>query len=169
MLDSMPLVSILGELTMMKSIVAISAAAFALGSLSAFAADATDPLSQMLMKPMTAAETAQLKAERDAAKGKWAAMTPEERASMKRSMRDKKLADLNLMERLAQDDDMTAMTKTETAQSKADREAVRVKYAQMSAEEKATVRKAALQKKLGELNMMERVTQENDMKQYMSY
>ena len=154
---------------MMKSIVAISATVFALGSLSALAADPTDPWSQMLMKPMTAAETAQLKAERDAAKGKWAAMTPEEKASMKHSMRDKKLADLNLMERLAQDDDMTAITKTETAQSKADRDAVKMKYAQMSMEEKAAIRKAAQQKKLGELNTMERLTQENDMKQYMSY
>ena len=154
---------------MMKSIIAISAAAFALGSVSAFAADATDPWSQMLMKPMTAAETAQLKAERDAAKGKWATMTPEEKTSMTRSMRGKKLADLNLMERLAQDNDMTAMTKADTAQSKADREAAKAKYAQMSAEEKAAVRKAAQQKKLGELNMMERVTQENDMTRYMSY
>jgi len=165
----MPLVSTLGESIMMKAIVAISATAFALGALSAFAADPTDPFGQMLMKPMTAAETAQLKAERDAAKGKWAAMTPEQRASMKQSMRDKKLADLNLLERLAQDDDMTAMTKTETAQSKGDREAARAKYAQMSAEEKAAVRKSAQQKKLGELNTMERVTQENDMKQFMSY
>jgi hypothetical protein len=154
---------------MMKRIVAISATAFAFGSLSALAADATDPFSQMLMKPMTPAETAQLRAERDAAKGKWAAMTPEQQASMKRSMRDKKLADLNTLERLAQDDDMTAMSKTETTQSKADREAARARYAQMSAEERAAVRKAAQQKKLGELNTMERVTQENDMKQFMSY
>lgn len=154
---------------MMRAIVVISATAFALGSLLAFAADPTDPFSQMLMKPMTPAETAQLKAERDAAKGKWAAMTPEQKASMRSSMRDKRLADLDLLERLAQDDDMTTMTKTETAQSKADREAVRAKYAQMSAEEKAAVRKTAQQKKLSELNMMERVTQENDMKQFMSY
>jgi hypothetical protein len=154
---------------MMKSILVISATVLTLGSLPAFAADATDPFSQMLMKPMTPAETAQLKAERDAAKGKWAAMTPEERASMKRSMRDKKLADLNLLERVAQDDDMTAMSKADTAQSKADREAVRAKYAQMSADQKAAVRKAAQQKKLGELNEMERVTQENDMRQFMSY
>ncbi|TMH10253.1 MAG: hypothetical protein E6H68_17115 [Betaproteobacteria bacterium] len=61
---------------MMKSIVAIAAAAFALGAVPAVAADMMDPWSQMLVKPMTPAETAQLKAERDAAKGKWATMTP---------------------------------------------------------------------------------------------
>jgi hypothetical protein len=73
------------------------------------------------------------------------------------------------MERLAQDDDMTAISRNETAQMKTDRAAAQAKYAQMSAEEKAAVRKSAHQKKLGELNMMERVGQENDMKQVMSY
>jgi hypothetical protein len=158
-----------GESIMMKSIVAISAAAFALGSVPAFAADMMDPWSQMMVKPMTAAETAQLKAERDAAKGKWGTMTPEEKASAKRSMRGKKLTDLNVMERIAQEDDMGTMTKDETAQLKADRQAAQAKYAQMSAEEKAAVRKAAQQKKLADLNMMERIGQENDMRRYMSY
>jgi hypothetical protein len=147
----------------------MAAAAFALGSASAFAADMMDPWSQMLVKPMTAAESSQLKAERDQAKSKWSAMTPEEKAAAKGSMRGKKLADLNLMERLAQDDDMTAISRTETAQMKTDRAAAQSKYAQMSAEEKAALRKSAHQKKLGELNMMERVGQENDMNQVMSY
>jgi hypothetical protein len=169
MSNLMPLASLPGESIMMKSIVAISAAAFALGSVPAFAADMMDPWSQMMVKPMTAAETGQLKAERDAAKGKWATMTPEEKASAKRSMRDKKLADLNVMERIAQEDDMGTMTKDETAQLKADRQAAQAKYAQMSGEEKATLRKAAHQKKLADLNMMERVGQENDMRRYMSY
>ncbi|HEY1436842.1 MAG TPA: hypothetical protein VGG82_04995 [Casimicrobiaceae bacterium] len=164
-----PLASLPGESIMMKSIVAIFAAAFALGSVPAIAADMMDPWSQMLVKPMTPAETAQLKAERDAAKGKWATMTPEEKASAKRSMRGKKLADLTVMERVAQEDDMGTMTNDESAQLKADRQAVQAKYAQMSAGEKAAVRKAAQQKKLSDLNIMERVGQENDMKQYMSY
>src|SRR5437763_7991944 len=111
----------------MKSIVAISAVAFALGSMSACAADMMDPWSNMLMKPMTAEETSKLKAERDATRGKWAAMTPEEKAAAKRSMRGKKLADLNLIERIAQEDDMTAMTKDETAQLKTDRTAAQAK------------------------------------------
>jgi hypothetical protein len=153
----------------MKSIIAISATVFALGSASVFAADMMDPWSQMMVKPMTAAETAQLKAERDAAKGKWAAMTPEEKTAAKGSMRGKKLADLNVMERVAQEDDMTAMTKAETAQLKTDRAAAQAKYAQMSADEKAALRKSAQQKKLSELNLMERVAQENDMNRYMSY
>src|SRR5207302_2239513 len=165
----MPLASLPGESIMTKSIVAIAAVAFALGAVPAFAADMMDPWSQMLMKPMTPAETAQLKAERDAAKGKWATMTPEEKASAKSSMRGKKLSDLNVMERMAQEDDMGTMTKDETAQLKADRQAAQAKYAQMSAEERAAMRKAAQQKKLTDLNMLERVGQENDMKQYMSY
>jgi hypothetical protein len=73
------------------------------------------------------------------------------------------------MERIAQEDDMGTMTKDETAQLKADRQAAQTKYAQMSAEEKATLRKAAQQKKLADLNMMERIGQENDMRRYMSY
>ena len=154
---------------MMKSIVAISAAAFALDAVPVVAADMMDPWSQMLVKPMTPAETAQLKAERDAAKGKWATMTPEEKTSAKRSMLGKKLADLSVMERVAQEDDMGTMTKDETAQLKSDRQAAQAKYAQMSAEEKAAVRKAAQQKRLADLNMMERVAQENDMRRYMSY
>jgi hypothetical protein len=165
----LPVASLPGESIMMKSIIAISAAALALGSVPALAADMMDPWSQMMVKPMTAAETAQLKAERDTAKGKWATMTPEEKASAKRSMRGKKLADLNVMERIAQEDDMGTMTKDETAQLKADRQAAQTKYAQMSAEEKATLRKAAQQKKLADLNMMERIGQENDMRRYMSY
>src|SRR5438445_563194 len=83
----------------------------------------------------------------------------EARTGLLRSMRSKRLADLNLMERLAQENDMTEMTKAETAQLKADREAARAKYAQMSAEEKAALRKATQQKKLGELSVMERVGQ----------
>jgi esterase/lipase len=167
--DFMSLVLLLGEATMMKSIVAISAAVFAIASASALAADMMDPFSQMLMKPMTPAETAQLKAERNAAKSKWATMTPEEKAGVTRSMRSKKLADLNVMERVAQEDDMIAMSKADSAQLKADRDAARAKFAQMSAEEKAAVRKAAREKKLSDLTVMERVGQENDMKQFMSY
>jgi hypothetical protein len=153
----------------MKSITTISAIAFTLGWAPAFAADMMDPWSQMLVKPMTASESSQLKAERDQAKGKWEAMTPEQKAAAKGSMRGKKLADLNLMERMAQDDDMTALTRAETAQMKTDRAAAQAKYGQMSAEEKAALRKSAHQKKLADLNMMERVGQENDMKRVMSY
>src|SRR2546429_41895 len=108
----LPLASLPGESIMMKSIVAIAAAAFALGAVPAVAADMMDPWSQMLVKPMTPAETAQFKA---------------------------------------------------------DRQAAQAKYGQMSAEEKAAVRKAAQQKRLSDLNTMERVGQENDMKRYMSY
>jgi hypothetical protein len=143
--------------------------ALAASQTPALADNMMDPWSQMLMKPMTPAETAQFKAERDNAKRKWAAMTPEEKASMKRSMRDKKLADLNWVERVAQNDDMTAQTKDESAQLKSERAAARSKYARMSDADKAALRKSAAQKKLGELSVMEQVAQENDMKRYMSY
>ena len=53
---------------------------FAFGTTVALADDTSDAqlISHMDMKPMTPAETAQLKAGRDAAKAKWAAMTPAE-------------------------------------------------------------------------------------------
>jgi hypothetical protein len=47
----------------------------------------------MLVKPMTASESSQLKAERDQAKSNWAAMTPEQKTAAKGSMRGKKLAE----------------------------------------------------------------------------
>lgn len=154
---------------MKNPVLAICAALVALGSLPALAADPTDPWSQMLMKPMTAAETAQARAERDAAKAKWAALTPEEKAGVARSMRAKKLADLNAMEQVAQSNDLTAISPAESAQAKSDRQAAQAKYAQMTDEEKVAIRKAARGKRLSELNAMERVGQENDMKLYMSY
>jgi hypothetical protein len=64
---------------------------------------------------------------------------------------------------------MTAMTASETAQAKAERDAARAKYAKMTPEEKTAMRKAARQKKLGELNVTEQVGQENDLNRYMSY
>jgi hypothetical protein len=154
---------------MKKLVIAICASAFTLGSAVTLAADMMDPFSQMLMKPMTPAETAQAKSERDAGKAKWATMTPEQKAAVRTSMRDKKLADLNAMELVAQANDMTAMTASETAQAKAERDAARAKYAKMTPEEKTAMRKAARQKKLGELNVTEQVGQENDLNRYMSY
>jgi hypothetical protein len=153
---------------MKKFVMAICAATFAAGAGSALA-DLTDPWGQMLMKPLTAEETAKAKAERDAAKAKWAAMTPDQRAAVSRSMRDKKLVDLNAMELVAQDNGMADVTAADTVQAKAEREAAKAKYAQMTPEERAALRKSAAQKKFSDLNAMERVGQENDMRQYMSY
>lgn len=58
------------------------------------------------MTALTPAQTAQMRAERDAAKAKYAAMTPAEKDAVKQSMRGKQLKDLNAMERTSQNDDM---------------------------------------------------------------
>ena len=157
-----------GGTTMKNLVLAICVIAFITGSGPALA-DLTDPFGQMLIKPLTAEETAKARAERDAAKAKWNAMTPDEKAAVTRSMRGKKLVDLNAMERVAQDDDLTGMTASDTAQAKAERAAAQAKYAQMTPEEKAALRKSASQKRFADLNAMERVGQENDIRQYMSY
>ena len=62
---------------MNKLIVALCASAFALGSASALAGNTMKPLSKM--------ETQEAKAARDAAKAKWAKMTPEEKAATKKA------------------------------------------------------------------------------------
>jgi predicted Fe-S protein YdhL (DUF1289 family) len=132
-------------------------------------ADDTSLINEMNMKPLTPAQSAQLKAERDAAKAKWAAMTPAEKAAVTQSARSKKLGEQTALERIAQNDDMTAMSKTETAQLKAEREAAQAKWAKMTPEEKAAVRKAAQQKRAADMNAMERAGQNDDMGRYLSY
>jgi hypothetical protein len=147
------------ETIVKKLLSAICASAFAVVASSAFA----DIYSEMNMQPMTPETTAKMKAEVQAAQAQWAAMTPAEKSEVAQSMRGKRLGELTAIERVGQNDDMTAMTKTETAQSKAERDAAQAKYAQMTAEEKAALRKSAQQKRLAELNMMEQVGQNNDM------
>lgn len=122
-----------------------------------------DVYSEMNMKPLTPETTAAMKAQVQAAKAKWASMTPAEKSAVTQSMRGKRLGELTAMERVAQNDDMTAMTKSETAQLKAEREAAQASYAKMTAEQKAAMRKAAQQKKLADLSMMEKVGQNDDM------
>ncbi|MEO8739676.1 MAG: hypothetical protein ABI537_08240 [Casimicrobiaceae bacterium] len=121
------------------------------------------------MTALTPAQSAQMKSERDAAKAKWAAMTPAEKTAVTQSMRNKKLKDLSALELVAQNDDMTAMTKAETATLKSEREAAQAKYTKMTAGEKAALRKSAQQKRLADLNAMERTNQSDDMGRYMSY
>jgi hypothetical protein len=140
----------------------VAGSLFVIASASALA-DGSD------LTALTPAQSAQLKAERDAAKAKWAAMTPAEKAAVTQSMRNKKLKDLSALELAAQNDDMTAMTKSETAALKAEREAAQAKYAAMSPAEKAALRKSAQQKRLADLNAMERTNQNDDIGRYMSY
>jgi hypothetical protein len=154
---------------MMKPLlIALSAFALTFGSAAALADD-TSLINDMNMKPLTPAQSAQLKAERDAAKAKWATTTPAEKAAVTQSMKSKKVADMNHMEKFAQNDDMTAMSKSETAQMKAEREAAEASYAKLTPEQKAAQRKAAQQKRLSEMNAMERAGQNDDMGRYMSY
>ena len=153
---------------MNKLLVGVVASYVALLSMFALADD-TALINEMNMKPLTAAQSAQLKSERDAAKAKWAAMTPAEKAAVTQSARGKSLGELTALERIAQNDDMKAMTKAETAQLKAEREAAEAKWAKMTPEEKAAVRKAAQQKRAADMNAMERAGQNDDMGRYLSY
>jgi hypothetical protein len=69
-------------------------------------ADDTSLINDMNMKPLTPAQSAQLRAERDAAKAKWAAMAPDQKASVTQSMKSKKMGELNHIEKFGQNDDM---------------------------------------------------------------
>ena len=144
---------------MNKLLGALCVFAIALAPVTALA----DVYSEMNMKPLTPETTAAMKAQVQAAKAKWASMTPAEKSAVTQSMRGKKLGELTAMERVAQNDDMTAMTKSETAQLKSEREAAQASYAKMTSEQKAAVRKAAQQKKLADLSMLEKVGQNDDM------
>ncbi len=132
-------------------------------------ADDTSLINDMNMKPLTPAQSAQMRAERDAAKAKWAAMSPADRAAATQAMKNKRIADMNAMDKFAQNDDMMAMSKSETAQLKAEREAAQASYAKMTPEQKAALRKSAQQKRLADMNAMERVGQNDDMGRYLSY
>ncbi|MEP6943598.1 MAG: hypothetical protein ABI981_11715 [Betaproteobacteria bacterium] len=63
---------------MKKLLVALCASTFALVGVAAFADDST-------MKPLTKMDTQEARAAREAAKAKWAKMTPEEQAATKKA------------------------------------------------------------------------------------
>ncbi len=132
-------------------------------------ADNTDIINQMDMKPLTSQESAQLRAERDAAKDQWSKLTPEQRQAIKDGAKTKKQGELSAIERMGQDDDMKAATKSETADLKSEREASKAKWDAMTPDEKAAVRKAAQQKRASELNAIERAGQNDDMNRYFTY
>jgi hypothetical protein len=154
---------------MKQLLLAFSVAVFAFGTAGVLADDTSDAklISEMDMKPMTSAETAQLKAGRDAAKAKWAAMTPAQQAAATQAMKNKKVADMNHLDKVAQDNDMTATTQSETAQLRAEHDAANAKWAAMTPAQKAAVRKAAQQKRLADMNAIERAGQEDSMGRYM--
>lgn len=151
---------------MRKLIVAIWASALACTAMPALA---DELYNEMNVKPLTEAQTKQLRAEREAAKAKWASMTQAEKDATIKSMPAKRLADLNPVELFAANDDLQAMTKAETAQAKAEADAANAKWAKMTPEEKAAARKALQQKRLADLTDMERVTENDDMMRFMTY
>jgi hypothetical protein len=114
------------------------------------------------MTTMTAAQQAQYRAQYDAAKAKWAAMTPQEKAATISAARTKKLSELTALELVGQRDDMQRETAAQTAQYKAEAEAAKAKWDKLTPAEKKAVRQSAWQKKRAELDGMEAVGQRDD-------
>lgn len=114
------------------------------------------------VQPMTAAQQAQYKQEYQAAKAKWASLSPDEKAKVVAAAKTKKLSDLSTMELVGQRDDMRRETATQSAQLKADADAAKAKWASMTPGEKQAVRKSAWNKKRGELTGLESVGQRDD-------
>jgi hypothetical protein len=133
-----------------KLIAALFAGAFAFASASAMADDKTAPI------PV---DQAKLKAERDAAKAKFAAMTPEEKAATRKAMATKRVSELNALEMAAgQESDFTLAAPPDAAKFKADRDAAKAKFAAMTPEERAALKKSAQSKKISDLNLLERMS-----------
>jgi len=114
------------------------------------------------MQPMTAAQQAQYKSEYDAAKAKWAALTPQQKSATVAAARSKKLSELTAMELVGQRDDMQRETGAQTAQMKSEAAAAKAKWDKLTASEKQALRKSAWQKKRADLDGMEAVGQRDD-------
>jgi len=80
---------------MKKLLAALVVGAFAFGCLPAMAQEKTQSFI------LTPAEQARLKADRVAAKAKWDAMTPEEKAAMRKSANAKRRSELTAVEELS--------------------------------------------------------------------
>src|ERR1700676_4126299 len=100
-----------------KLIAALFAGAFAFASVSAMADDKTPP---------TPVDQAKLKAERDAARAKFAAMSPEEKAAPRKARREKRVSERTTWELVAQEGDPgPAAPPADEAKFKADRAAAK--------------------------------------------
>jgi hypothetical protein len=132
-----------------KLIAALFAGAFAFASVSAIADDKTPP---------APVDQAKLKADRDAAKAKWAAMTPEQQAATRKAIQAKKVSELSALELVAQDGGDAPATAAESAQLKSERAAAKAKWDAMTPEQKAAMKKAAQAKKLSELSAVEQIS-----------
>ncbi len=113
-------------------------------------------------QPMTAAQQAQYKAEYQAAKAKWASLTPEQKSAAVAAARTKKLKDLSYMELVGQRDDMQRETAAQSGQLKAQADAAKASWDKLTPAQKQAARKSAWQKKRAELSGIEAVGQRDD-------
>ena len=132
-----------------KLIAALFAGAFAFATASAIADDKTPPA------PF---DQAKAKAERDAARAKFAAMSPEEKAATRKAMREKRVSELTQLELVAQESDYPMAAPGDAEKLKAERAAAKAKWDAMTPEQKAATRKTAQSKKLMELDVLERMS-----------
>src|ERR1700687_6104234 len=136
-----------------KLIAALFAGAFAFASVSALADDKTPP---------TPVDQAKLKAERDAARAKWAAMTPEQKTATRKAMQAKRVSELTTLEIVGQENDNSPLAEVDASQDqakfKADRVAAKAQFDKMTPEERTAMKKSAQAKKLSELTLVERMS-----------
>ncbi|MFO1313017.1 MAG: hypothetical protein U1F41_13230 [Burkholderiales bacterium] len=114
------------------------------------------------MPEMTAEQTARYKAEYQAAKAKWATLTPQEQQRIIAAAKQKKLSDLSMMELVGQRNDMQRETAAQSAQLKAQADAAKAKWDSMTPAQKKAVKQAAWQKKRADLDALESVGQRDD-------
>ena len=112
--------------------------------------------------PMTAAQQAQYQSEYQAAKTKWASLTPAQKQATIAAAKTKKLSELSAMELVGQRDDMQMETAKQTAQIKAESDAAKAKWNALTPAEKQALRKSAWQKRRADLTGMEAVGQRDD-------
>jgi hypothetical protein len=133
---------------MNKLFAAFIAGAFAFASVAAMAQDKTPP------PPI---DRAALKAERDAARAKWAAMNPEQKAATRKSMAAKRVSELNALEMVATEGPMEGVG-ADAAKDRSDRAAAKAQWDAMTPEQKAATRKAARAKRVSELTQVEMIS-----------
>jgi hypothetical protein len=85
------------------------------------------------MIPVTAAQQAQYTSEYQAAKAKWAALTPEQKSATIAAARTKKLSELSAIELVGQRNDMLQETAAQSAQLKSEAAAAKAKWDGLSA------------------------------------
>jgi hypothetical protein len=112
--------------------------------------------------PMTAAQQAEYKAQYEAAKSKWASMTPDQKKATIEAARPKKLSELSYIELVGQRDDMRQATAAQSAQLKAEADAAKAKWDKLTPAQKQAVRKSSWNKKRADLDAIEAVGQRDD-------